>query len=198
MNALIRKLTQILLGATLIYTGTLHLTTSRMEFQAQVPTWLPFSPDFVVLASGVIEIALGLSLISLQRRREVGIATAAFFIAIFPGNISQFVNHIDAFGLDSDRARAIRLLFQPLLVLWALWSTTAMPRGTFKRFWNFVKKTIRENKAATIIGILIGGVGTRFLEDGNLLVTTVLTGMATLGTLIAWLVLKNLILKPGD
>ena len=190
MNALIRKLTQILLGATLIYIGTLHLTTSRMEFQAQVPTWLPFSPDFVVLASGVIEIALGLSLISLQRRREVGIATAAFFIAIFPGNISQFVNGIDAFGLDSDRARAIRLLFQPLLVLWALWSTSAMPKGTFKRFWNYVKKTIRENKAATIIGILIGGVGTRFLEDGNLLVTTVLTGMSTVTAVLFWIVAK--------
>jgi len=190
---LIRKLTQILLGATLIYTGTLHLTTSRLEFQAQVPTWVPFSPDFVVLASGVVEIALGLSLISLQRRREVGIATAAFFIAIFPGNISQFVNHIDAFGLDSDRARAIRLLFQPLLVLWALWSTTAMPKGTFKRSWNYVKKTIRENKVATVIGILIGGVGTRFLEDGNLLVTSVLTGMTTLATLAAWLTVKRIL-----
>jgi uncharacterized membrane protein len=174
----VRKLTQILLGATLVYTGTLHLTTRRLEFQAQVPPWAPFTPDFIVLASGVVEIALGLSLISLQRRREVGIATAAFFIAIFPGNISQFVNGIDAFGLDSDRARAIRLLFQPLLVLWALWSTTAMPKGTFKRFWNYVKKTIRENKIATVIGILIGGVGTRFLEDGNLLVTTVMTGMS--------------------
>jgi uncharacterized membrane protein len=97
-----------------------------MEFQAQVPPWVPFSPDFVVLASGVVEIALGLSLISLQRRREVGIATALFFIAIFPGNISQFVNQIDAFGLDSDRARAIRLIFQPLLVLWALWGTGAI------------------------------------------------------------------------
>ncbi len=179
MNALIRKLTQILLGATLIYTGTLHLTTSRLEFQAQVPPWAPFTPDFIVLASGVVEIALGLSLVSLQRRREVGIATAAFFIAIFPGNISQFVNGIDAFGLDSDRARAIRLLFQPLLVLWALWSTTAMPKGTFKRLWNYIKKTIRENKVATVIGILIGGVATRFLEDGNLLVTTVLTLITT-------------------
>jgi uncharacterized membrane protein len=188
---LIRKATQILLGATLIYTGTLHLTTSRLEFQAQVPPWAPFTPDFIVLASGVVEIALGLSLISLQRRREAGTATAAFFIAIFPGNISQFVNGIDAFGLDSDRARAIRLLFQPLLVLWALWSTTAMPKGTFKRFWNYVKKTIRENKAATVIGILIGGVWTRFLEDGNLLVTTVLTGMATTATLAAWLILKK-------
>jgi hypothetical protein len=136
-----------------------------------------------VLASGVVEISLGLALISLQRRREVGIATALFFIAIFPGNISQFVNHIDAFGLDSDRARAIRLLFQPLLVLWALWSTTAMPKGSFKHFWNFVKKVISENKVATAIGILLGGVGTRFLEDGNLLVTSVLTGMTTVITL---------------
>jgi uncharacterized membrane protein len=166
-----------------------------MEFQAQVPPWVPFSPDFVVLASGVVEIALGLALISLQRRREVGIATALFFIAIFPGNISQFVNQIDAFGLDSDRARAIRLLFQPLLVLWALWSTTAMSQGSFKRFWNFVKKVIRENKIATVIGILIGGVGTRFLEDGNLLVTSVLTGMSVVGVLVVWLVMKKLIFK---
>jgi uncharacterized membrane protein len=189
---LLRKLTQILLGATLIYTGTLHLTTRRLEFQAQVPPWAPFTPDFIVLASGVVEITLGLLLISLYKRRTVGIATAAFFIAIFPGNISQFVNHIDAFGLDSDRARAIRLLLQPLLVLWALWSTTAMPKGTFKRFWNFVKKTIRENKAATVIGILIGGVGTRFLEDGNLLVTTVLTGISTILTISMYKFFKKM------
>jgi len=130
---LIRKAAQILLGATLIYTGTAHLTTSRIEFQAQVPTWLPFSPDFVVIASGIVEIALGLALISLRRRREVGIATALFFIAIFPGNINQYINHIDAFGLDTDRARAIRLLFQPLLVLWALWSAGVPIKKLFHR-----------------------------------------------------------------
>jgi len=120
-----RKAPQVVLGAALIYTGTLHLTTSRLEFQAQVPNWIPLSADFVVIASGVVEITLGLLLSSLQRRAAVGIATALFFIAIFPGNISQYVNHIDAFGLDTDRARAIRLLFQPLLVIWALWSTGA-------------------------------------------------------------------------
>ena len=193
MNAFMRKATQILLGATLIYTGTLHLTSSRQEFQAQVPPWAPFTPDFIVLASGVVEIALGLALISLQQRKAVGIATAAFFIAIFPGNISQFVNGIDAFGLNDDRARAIRLLFQPLLVLWALWSTGAMPKGTFKRIWYFIKNAIRENKAATVIGILIGGISTRSLEDGNLLITTVLTGMTTAGTLICWVLLKKII-----
>jgi uncharacterized membrane protein len=122
---LIRKATQVLLGASLMYAGITHLTTSRLEFQAQVPGWVPLSADFVVLASGVVEILLGLSLASLRKRKEVGIATALFFIAIFPGNISQYVNGIDAFGLDTDRARAIRLFFQPLLVLWALWSTGA-------------------------------------------------------------------------
>jgi uncharacterized membrane protein len=116
---------QVLLGSALIYTGILHLTSSRLEFQAQVPTWAPFSADFVVLASGVVEILLGLALASLRRRKEVGIATALFFIAIFPGNISQYVNKVDAFGLDSDQARLIRLFFQPLLVIWALWSTEA-------------------------------------------------------------------------
>jgi uncharacterized membrane protein len=131
---LIRKVTQVLLGAALMYAGITHLTTSRIEFQAQVPIWVPLSADFVVLASGVVEILLGLSLASLLYRKEVGIATALFFIAIFPGNISQYVNGIDAFGLDSDRARAIRLLFQPLLVIWALWSTGA---------WENIRKTIR-------------------------------------------------------
>ena len=130
---LVRKMAQILLGATLLYTGTLHLTTRRAEFQAQVPTWLPLSPDFVVIASGFVEIALGFALISLHRRREVGIATALFFIAIFPGNINQYVNGIDAFGLDTDRARAIRLLFQPILVLWALWSAGVPIKKIFSK-----------------------------------------------------------------
>lgn len=115
----------MLLGSALIYTGILHLTTSRLEFQAQVPPWVPFSPDFIVVASGVVEMLLGIALAGLRRRKEVGILTALFFIAIFPGNISQYVNKVDAFGLDSDQARLIRLFFQPLLVIWALWSTEA-------------------------------------------------------------------------
>ena len=188
---LVRKLLQVLLGATLIYTGSLHLTTSRQEFQAQVPPWAPFTPDFIVLASGFVEILLGLSLLSLQKRKVVGIATALFFIAIFPGNISQFVHGIDAFGLNSDRARAIRLLFQPVLVLWALWATAALPNGFFKKVFSLVKQIITGNKLATITGVLIGGVATRFLEDGNLLVTTVLTGITTTVTLLIWLTLKK-------
>ena len=131
---LLRNATQLLLGAALAYAGTTHLTTSRQEFQAQVPNWVPLSADFVVIASGIVEIALGLSLLLLWKyRTQFGWITAAFFIAIFPGNISQYVNGIDAFGLDSDRARAIRLLFQPLLVIWALWSTGAWRSYRAKR-----------------------------------------------------------------
>jgi uncharacterized membrane protein len=131
---ILRNATQLLLGAALTYAGTTHLTTSRQEFQAQVPNWVPLSADFVVIASGIVEIALGLSLLILWKyRTQLGWITAAFFIAIFPGNISQYVNGIDAFGLDTDRARAIRLLFQPLLVIWALWSTGAWRSYRAKR-----------------------------------------------------------------
>jgi len=116
----------MVLGFALAYAGVGHLTSNRQEFQAQVPTLLKDYADFVVLASGVVEIALGVGLIALWKyRAQIGWLVAAFFVAIFWGNISQYVNGVDAFGLNSDRARLIRLFFQPLLVMWALGSTGA-------------------------------------------------------------------------
>lgn len=124
---------RLLLGAALLFAGTSHLTWSRLEFQAQVPRWLPLPTDLVVVVSGLVELAFGGALVVLSRyQMTVGWIVAAFFVAVFPGNISQYVNHIDAFGLNSDRARAIRLLFQPVLVAWALWATGA---------WRAVRKT---------------------------------------------------------
>ncbi|SDG43218.1 DoxX family membrane protein [Microbacterium sp. 77mftsu3.1] len=120
-----RTITRLLLGAGLVFTGTAHLTFARDDFVAQVPQWLPLPTDVVVVASGIVEIALGLALLIGRYRVAVGWIVAAFFIAIFPGNIEQFVRGTDAFGLDTDLARGIRLLFQPLLVLAALWSTGA-------------------------------------------------------------------------
>ena len=111
---------------SLTYAGTTHLTSSRQEFQAQVPTWLPLDADFVVIASGIVEIILGICLLVLWRYRQViGLVVATFFILIFAGNINQYVNGIDAFGLNSDQARLTRLFFQPVLVAWAIWSTGA-------------------------------------------------------------------------
>lgn len=116
----------MVLGFALAYAGVGHLGANRLEFQAQVPTLLKDYADFVVLASGVVEIALGLGLMLVWKYRVViGWLTAGFFVAIFWGNISQYVNGVDAFGLDSDTARLVRLFFQPVLVAWALLSTGA-------------------------------------------------------------------------
>ncbi len=125
-QGILKTVFRILLGANLILAGLGHLTWARVEFSAQVPSWLPMNADLVVLLSGVVEIALGLSLIVLTKYRvKVGWIVALFFVLVFPGNISQYVNKIDAFQLNTDTARLIRLFFQPVLVLWALWCTGA-------------------------------------------------------------------------
>ena len=130
----VKGFARVALGIALGYAGVTHLTSSRLEFQAQVPNWVPFSADFVVLASGVVEIVLGLALVFLVKYQvQVGWVVAAFFVAIFPGNISQYVNGIDAFGLDTDTKRLVRLFFQPLLVMWALLSTGAWSAWRNKR-----------------------------------------------------------------
>jgi uncharacterized membrane protein len=121
-----RDVARWLLATGLLLAGTAHLTWQRAEFQAQVPSWLGVDKDLVVVVSGVVEIALGVALLVWRRQRAaVGWAAAAFFVLIFPGNIAQYVERTDAFGLDSDQARAARLAFQPVLVGWALWSTGA-------------------------------------------------------------------------
>lgn len=121
-----RALARVILGSAMVFAGVGHLTFARQDFQAQVPDFVPLNPDVTVLASGVVEIALGTSLVVLKSRRAaVGLVLAAFFVAVFPGNIAQWVNHRDAFGLDTDQARATRLIFQPVLIAWALWSTGA-------------------------------------------------------------------------
>ena len=126
MRTVLARTPQIVLGLALAYAGVGHLTTSRAEFQAQVPTVFAEYADFVVLASGVVEIALGVGLIALWKYRvQIGWIVAAFFVAVFWGNISQYVNGVDAFGLDTDTKRLVRLFFQPLLVIWALGSTGA-------------------------------------------------------------------------
>ncbi len=126
VSSLPRSIARLILGAFLVFAGVSHLSFARTTFYAQVPPWLPLNTDFVVIASGLVEIALGASLVLLTRWRvPVGWVVAIFFVLVFPGNISQFVTHADAFGLDSDLARGIRLLFQPLLVIWALWCTGA-------------------------------------------------------------------------
>ncbi|WP_315552333.1 hypothetical protein [Microbacterium aurum] len=123
-----RTFTRWLLAGGMVFAGLSHLFWARKEFQAQVPDLvtdvLPIDKDGVVVASGAVEMMLGAALVVLPKeRRRIGGILAAFFVAIFPGNIAQAVGKRKGFGLDDDRARYLRLLFQPVLVAWAIWAT---------------------------------------------------------------------------
>lgn len=121
-----RTIVRLLLGAMLAFAGISHLTVAREEFQAQVPKFVPLDADLVVVASGIAEITLGAALMLLARRRvPVGWVVALFFIAVFPGNIAQWLHARDGFGLDTDSKRLVRLFFQPALIAVTLWSTGA-------------------------------------------------------------------------
>ena len=123
----IQNIFRILLALFMILAGLSHLTFNRVAFQAQVPDWLPLSKDLVVVLSGIVEIGLGLGLAFWKKERtRFGWALAIFFVLIFPGNVAQYIDGKDAFGiLNSDGARLRRLFFQPVLIVWALWSSGA-------------------------------------------------------------------------
>ena len=125
-SARIRSVARVVLGAALFIAGIGHITFARADFQAQVPDWIGIDKNVVVVVSGLVEISLGVALIVVRRRRAMlGLTVGLFFIAVFPGNISQFIDGHDVFGLNSDAARRNRLFFQPVLVAWAWWSTNA-------------------------------------------------------------------------
>jgi uncharacterized membrane protein len=117
-----KNISRIALGTMLITAGIAHLTFARKDFQAQVPDWVPLEKDDTVVYSGIVEIALGASIIATPKkyRSTLGKITAAFFTAVFPGNISNYKNSKVAFGLYSDKRRMARLFMQPLLIAWAL------------------------------------------------------------------------------
>lgn len=119
-----KQIARPLLGTMLIFAGISHLSFLRNEFQAQVPDWVPVSKDLTVILSGIAEILLGSALVFLKKYKStIGWIAAAFFAAVFPGNVHQYVDGIDAFGLDSDAKRLARLFFQPVLIAWAVWAT---------------------------------------------------------------------------
>ena len=126
-SARVRSAARLVLGGALIIAGIGHLTFARIDFQAQVPDWVGIDKNAVVIVSGLVEIALGSALLVVRRRRSLlGLAAGLFFIAVFPGNISQFIDGHDAFGLNTNSDRRNRLFFQPVLVAWAWWSTNAV------------------------------------------------------------------------
>jgi uncharacterized membrane protein len=129
-----KKIFKNLLGGTLVFAGISHLTFARKDFQAQVPDWVPLPKDDTVVYSGIAEIALGSALVLADEAHQelVGTIAAAFFVAVFPGNVSQYTHRRDAFGLDTDEKRLARLFFQPALVYWA-WKSTRSSGGRRSR-----------------------------------------------------------------
>ncbi|MGI4750492.1 MAG: DoxX family protein [Janthinobacterium lividum] len=121
----IKRGARILLGASLVFAGVSHLSFARKPFKAQVPDWVPLKKDDTVIYSGFAEVALGSALIFTSKNKEalIGKVAAGFFVAVFPGNISQYMHDRTAFGLNDRKKRFIRLLFQPALVYLALKST---------------------------------------------------------------------------
>jgi len=118
---------RVILGSLMILAAAGHLTFQRAEFQAQVPNWVPMDKDLVVVLSGIVEFILGVWMVFLTKTKVyAGITLAIFYVLVFPGNVAQYLNGTSAFGLDTDQKRFIRLFFQPVLILWALWSTGAL------------------------------------------------------------------------
>lgn len=124
MRALARWTLAIALGAI----GVMHFTATR-GFRVVVPDWAVqvsrLDKNTIVRVSGAAEVALAAGLMVLPRvRRQVGWATAAFFVAVLPGNMHQWRTGRSTPGLDTDARRFGRLFLQPLLVMWAIWATS--------------------------------------------------------------------------
>jgi uncharacterized membrane protein len=128
-NITTQDIARYVLGTFMVGAGVGHLTFARQQFQAQTPDWVPQDKDTVVLESGVAEIGLGLLLLFNERYKVLmGVGLAAFYVAVFPGNIHQYLSGIPALTLNTERKRYLRLFLQPVLIGLALWST-----GVFKK-----------------------------------------------------------------
>jgi uncharacterized membrane protein len=123
----IQNIVRITLGLFMVGAAIGHFSFARADFQAQVPDWVPMDKDTVVLLSGIPELLLGLALIFWTKYNVyIGIVLAIFYVLVFPGNLAQYTEGRDGFGLDTDQKRFIRLLFQPVLILVTLWCTGAL------------------------------------------------------------------------
>ncbi|MEU6314878.1 hypothetical protein [Streptomyces sp. NPDC047014] len=107
----------LLLAGLLAGAAVAHAVVPR-QFDAVVPRSLPGSPRGWTYASGVAELALAAGVAHPRTRKAAALATAAFFVGVFPANVKMAA---DAHRRSpAFRAAAIaRLPLQAPLVLWA-------------------------------------------------------------------------------
>jgi uncharacterized membrane protein len=127
-SEVLRTIGRYKLAALLAVAGASHLTWGRRGYRIVVPDWATkattLDKDAIVVASGAVEVMLAGALVALPKQRSlIGALVAGFFIAVFPGNVYQWQTGRSAPLMRTDKARFVRLLIQPLLVVWAIWST---------------------------------------------------------------------------
>ncbi len=107
----------VAMAAFLTGAGVTHFASPAF-YDPLVPTQLPGSTRFWVLASGVAELGVAALVAVPRTRRFGGLAAVVLFVAVFPANVKMAVDWSDR----SPRERAIaygRLPLQIPLVLWA-------------------------------------------------------------------------------
>ena len=112
---------RLLLVAIYLGAGRLHLGAPD-GFLAIMPPAIPF-PRAVVLFTGACEVAGAVGLMAPLTRRWAGIMLAIYAVCVWPANIYQAFWHIHAPPLpDSWWYNGPRIVFQPVLVWWALFA----------------------------------------------------------------------------
>ena len=117
----LRGLFAILGGSFFIYVGVLHFTDTQW-FEPIVPPILG-SAEFWVMASGVVEIVVGIMLIIPSIRRIGGYSSACLLICLYPANLYMWVNSVelgDGASL-SQTGNLVRLVFQLGGIWISLW-----------------------------------------------------------------------------
>jgi uncharacterized membrane protein len=120
-----RQVMRRIMAGFYILTGIVHVVMPE-TFLPIVPTWVPF-PAQVVLATGICEIAGGSALLTNRLRRLAGVMLALYAICVFPSNIKHAIEGIDLPPVpNSWWYHGPRLALQPVLVWWALFSSSVI------------------------------------------------------------------------
>jgi len=123
---MIKKASSILLGIFFVAVGVLHFVKTAL-FVGAVPPYIPY-PTEMVLISGVFEILGGIGVIVKPVRKWAGIGLIALLIAVYPANIHMAV-HNELFPAIPPVVLWIRLVFQPILIVW-VWYCTLKNNGS--------------------------------------------------------------------
>lgn len=122
MKKIIRMIALVLFAVFFVFAGIAHFTQGE-GFAAMLPEWMPFRLG-IIYVTGILEILLALLLLWPKTRKQAGFWTAVYLVAIFPANIYAAIAGIPAPGSEEANQTLlwVRLLFQPLLILWVWWA----------------------------------------------------------------------------